>query len=155
MHSSRVYSVRPILPGLLWSLQYECLYPVHDMSSSFFVDRTSFQFYSLVYLTPSSPNVHLHVCRRWRKSSSFSAREQLSNALEHFPKVPWFPSVTTGRYCSTKRLSSKPWFRTRRRLKQGTNTDWMYKCIAYFLCSCFSMILIEVPVCETEIQEKK
>ena len=29
----------------------------------------------------------------------------------------------------------------------------MYKCIAYFLCSCFSVILIEVPAYETEIQK--
>ena len=45
MHSSSVYPVRPVLPDLLWSLQYECLYPIHDMSFSFFLDRTSFQFF--------------------------------------------------------------------------------------------------------------
>ena len=31
----------------------------------------------------------------------------------------------------------------------------MYKCIAYFVCSCFSIILIEVPAYETEIQKDK
>ena len=40
-----------------------------------------------------------------------------------------------------------------RRLKQGTNTDWIYKCIAFFLFIFFSMILIEVPVYGTEIQK--
>ena len=32
---------------------------------------------------------------------SSSERGQLYDALEHVPKFPWFPSVTTGRYCST------------------------------------------------------
>ena len=102
MRSGSVCLAHHVHPDLLWSLQYECLYPIRDISFSLFLDRTSFQFYSLVYWNPSSPNVHLYVCRRWRKSFSFSAREQHSNALEHVTKAPWFPSVTTGRYYSTK-----------------------------------------------------
>ena len=81
VQSSSVYPLRPARPDLIWSLLYECLYPIHDIPV--FLDRTSFQFSSLVYQLVLD-NECSPVCLPQIDEGSLSVIQHVKSVAIHF-----------------------------------------------------------------------